>query len=226
MEGIDCFGGLSLFSSLDLSQRKTLLQRLCLSSMQFLGASESICQNHIRNLLGVPFGKAADRNCFWPDHLVNRGTHKSKLRFLSLEVSMSLRAHANIYVPFRTGLCDNCRRWKFEPIMEKLRQEGFPPILQDDSNEYVFSASEKSDTSGRSSTISRDLSDLSIGQDDVIDDPNFNLPEKDLFEEKRKILNALLKINGSDTVCKTSIQTSYFKQKQPKQSEFRYVQIV
>lgn len=190
--------------------------------MQFNGHDKFICKEHLTKLLGSWFGKEADRNCFWPTHLLNRRvTDKSKLRFISLEVSMILRTHAGTYVPFRTGLCANCRRWQFEPLMTKLKDEGFPPIFQDDSNEYRFS--EQSDTSGLSGTAS-DLSSLSIGHDEnIVQDPDYSLPRKELYEEKRKILNQLLEINGRAEECNYSIEKSYFSQSVPNQLKFRYI---
>ena len=132
---ISCEGGQNLFCNLDQGTKTTLLQRLCLSSMTFMGHYEAICQKHIGFLLGSPFEREANRNCFWPDHLEKRGvSDKRQLRFLTLEVSMFLRAHAQIYVPFRTGLCLNCSKYSFKPIMDKLILEGFPPVLQDNSN--------------------------------------------------------------------------------------------
>lgn len=179
-----------------------------------------ICDNHMNNLLGPPFERQTRRNCFWPDHQINRGVSDAKkLRFLSLEVSMTLHIHANKYVPFKSGICDNCRKRGFKRITDKLESEGFPPVLQDASNEFIFSVSDASGTSG---SIITDISDMSITSgDNVANDPDYTLPEEKIFEEKRKILNDLLKTSGRSTICTQSIQQSYFTLPQPNQYHFR-----
>ena len=111
--------------------------------------------------------------------------NKKKLRFLSLEVSMTLHIHANKYVPFKSGICDNCRKRGFKRITDKLESEGFPPVLQDASNEFIFSVSDASGTSG---SIITDISDMSITSgDNVANDPDYTLPEEKIFEENRTV---------------------------------------
>ena len=191
--------------------------------MHFMGHSEKICDNHIKNLLGAPFERQTTRNCFWPEHRGNRRVDDvKKLRFLSLEVSMALQIHANLYVPFKSGVCDNCRKYKLKQVTDYLETQGFPPVLQDASNEFVFSMSDGSGTSEVLSDLVSDISGMSITSgDNDAQDPPYNLPEKLIFQDRRKTLNELLKLNDITTMCTHSIQKSYFDQTQQKQSEFR-----
>ena len=191
--------------------------------MHFMGHSEKICTNHITNLLGAPFDRQTKRNCFWPEHIDKRGVSgPSQLRFLSLEVSMALQIHANLYVPFKSGVCDNCRKYKLKQVTDYLETQGFPPVLQDASNEFVFSMSDGSGTSEVLSDLVSDISGMSISsEDNVAKDPHYTLPEEKIFEEKRKILNDLLKISGSSKICDQSIQKSYFDLPKPNQQKFR-----